>query len=243
MSEAASGTPAEGGPEFPKPPPSGAPSGTIFVGVLLTFSTIVLGALLAWVYFAEKPAMIVKTGESRLAIVGEVPDFKLTNRDGKPLARADLLGKIWIADFIFTRCPGSCPVMTGAMRGLEKTIAGDSALAPHVRFVSFTVDPNHDDAEVMEHYAWEFDAARDGWYFLTGPEPDIRKLAIGGFKLGIVTNDPASDEEGIVHSQSFVLVDDKARIRGYYKGNDEMEVKRLAADVRKLSKELPPARD
>jgi protein SCO1 len=165
-------------------------------------------------------------------ILGEVPEFTLINRDGRTLHRADLAGSPWIADFIFTRCPASCPMMTSRMARLVQELPADSG----VRFVSFSVDPEHDAPEVLERYAASFKAPAR-WYFLTGDGRQIYRLSKEGFKLGVDAAPQASGietAEPILHSTRFVLVDGGGRIRGYYEAFDEESMKRLEADLRAL---------
>src|SRR3954452_18148656 len=149
-----------------------------------------------------------------------VPAFSLSNRDGRPVRLQDLAGAPWIADFIFTRCPASCPLMTARMARLERELPRDLG----VRLVSFTVDPERDTPAVLERYAESYKAP-GRWLFLTGPKEEIYRLSRQGFKLGIdfpppgTTTGPAV--EPILHSTRFVLVDGQGRIRGYYDGFDE----------------------
>ena len=162
-------------------------------------------------------------------ILGEVPEFTLTNRDGRTVRRADLAGSPWIADFIFTRCPASCPMMTSRMARLVKELPADSG----VRFVSFSVDPEHDTPEVLERYAASFKAPAR-WLFLTGDGRQIYRLSKEGFKLGVDAAPQASGietAEPILHSTRFVLVDGAGRIRGYYDAFDAESMKGLTRDL------------
>ena len=194
---------------------------------LLLWGVLVLGLL----------GVALAAGWSRLAapppppVLGQVPPFALTNRDGKPVTLATLAGSPWIADFVFTRCAASCPMMTARMAKLGKELpAGE-----RVRRVSFTVDPLYDTPQVLARYAETFHASPD-WLFLTGPEPDLHRLSREGFKLAvdIPKGDPGSTQEPILHSTRFVLVDGQGRIRGYYDGEDEEAMAKLKQDLRAL---------
>ena len=115
-----------------------------------------------------------------LPVYGELPAFSLVNRDGRTIRLEDLEGRPWVADFIFTRCPASCPMMSARMARLERSLPEDlDAL-----LVSISVDPEHDTPEVLERYA-EKHQAPERWLFLTGEREDVRKLSVEGFKLGI----------------------------------------------------------
>jgi len=161
-------------------------------------------------------------------VLGEVPDFALTNRDGRAVHRADLAGKPWLADFIFTRCAASCPLMTLRMARLDRELPADLP----VRFVSFTVDPDYDTPAVLERYAQSFKAA-DRWLFLTGGREVMHRLSKEGFKLAIDAGGGPQDEP-ILHSTRIVLVDGEAKIRGYYEAFDEASMKKLRRDLERL---------
>jgi protein SCO1/2 len=160
--------------------------------------------------------------------LGALPDFRLTERSGRPLSLADLRGRPWVADFIFTQCGGACPAMTARMAHLRRDVA------PDVRLVSFTVDPAHDTPEVLARYATAFRAG-DGWHFLTGPQKDLYDLSVGGFKLAameVPAGEQAAGGDGpFLHSSKFVLVDGDGVIRGYYDSTDEQAMRALVADA------------
>jgi len=138
----------------------------------------------------------------------------------------DLRGAPWVADFIFTRCRGPCPLMTRRMAELGEVLPGE------VRRVSFTVDPEHDSPEVLAEYAERYEAPRS-WLFLTGPRPRMWELAVEGFKLGVAFSGGAPNDHGLItHSTRFVLVDAEGRIRGYYDGFEKEERRRLVAEAR-----------
>jgi protein SCO1/2 len=163
-------------------------------------------------------------------VMDPAPAFTLTNRDGRTVRRQDLAGKPWIADFIFTRCPASCPLMTARMARLNRELPRDS----DVRLVSISVDPEHDTPQVLERYAESYKAPAR-WLFLTGGKEEIYRLSRQGFKLGIEIPPPSAPGgpavEPILHSTRFVLVDGQGRIRGYYDGFDEDSMKKLARDL------------
>jgi protein SCO1 len=168
-----------------------------------------------------------------LPILGQVPFFTLLRQNDKPLNLEGLSKSVWVADFVFTRCAGPCPMMTQRMAELHRVLSG----LENVRFVSFSVDPDHDTPEVLTRYGEAYDADFDRWAFLTGDREAIYKLGIEGFKLAI-GEDP-SNEHFILHSTKFTLVDRKGRIRGYYDGNDAKEMTRLVADIQKLATDPP----
>jgi cytochrome oxidase Cu insertion factor (SCO1/SenC/PrrC family) len=146
----------------------------------------------------------------------EVGDFTLTERSGRPVSRSDLLGKMWIASFVFTRCTGPCPQVTGTMARLQ----GELADQPDVRLVTFTVDPERDDAGELRRYAEHFGADPRRWLFLTGPEADVYRLLREGFRVPVEKNTGADRPPGteIGHSPRLAVVDRCGRVRGYFDG-------------------------
>jgi protein SCO1/2 len=163
-----------------------------------------------------------------LPVLGQIPDFILTNRDGRTIRRADLAGGPWIADFIFTRCMSSCPLLTARLARLDRELP-----ARGIRLVSFSVDPAFDTPAVLERFARSFSAS-GRWLFLTGGESQMRDLTRGGFKLALEPAGAAGNE-AILHSTRFVLVDGKGAIREYCQALDPGALSRLAADARSLA--------
>jgi cytochrome oxidase Cu insertion factor (SCO1/SenC/PrrC family) len=168
-----------------------------------------------------------------LPVLGAVPDFALTDRDGRPVTRSDLAGAPWVADLVFTRCTLACPAMSQRMRRLDRD------LPEGVRLVSVTVDPDHDTPARLAAYAAAL-AASGRWLFLTGDREAIRHLAREGFKLA-VDRVPAVDAptpgEAIVHSDRFVLVDAQGRIRGYFSPLEPGELGKIERAVAALQEE------
>jgi protein SCO1/2 len=163
-----------------------------------------------------------------LPLLGRVPDFRLVERDGRAVGRGDLAGAPWIADFVFTRCAASCPLLSARMARLDR------ALPAGIRLVSFSVDPARDTPPVLARYARSFGASRR-WLFLTGGGGEVRRLSRQGFRLAI---EPASGgaPEAILHSTRFVLVDAAGAIRATYDALDPPALDRLAADARALAR-------
>jgi protein SCO1/2 len=162
-----------------------------------------------------------------LPALGRVPAFTLVNRDGRAVRLADLAGAPWIADFVFTRCVSSCPLLSARLARLDRALPPDLG----IHLVSFSVDPAHDTPAVLERYARALSASRR-WLFLTGGEEQVRRLSRQGFKLAL---EPGVGTEAILHSTRFVLVDAKGAIRGTYQALDPEALRRLEADARALA--------
>ena len=202
-------------------------SATAWKVILILIPFVTLGLLL-WLRQVEVNALRHRAVPS----YGMVPPFQLVNQNGQPFGSAQLNGKIWIADFIFTSCRGPCPLISTRMSELQKPLEKTD-----VHLVSFSVDPETDTPEVLRGYAEKLHAEPKRWDFLTGPKSAIYKLSHDGFKLAI---SDGSDAEGIpVHSTRMVLVDRQGQIRGYYEGTEADAMTKLLADTNHLLREQP----
>lgn len=161
-----------------------------------------------------------------LPVLGQVPEFTLTDQTGAEFTRGSLDGKVWVAEFFFTSCMGPCPRMNAQFRKIQN----ETTDLPNVRLVSFTVDPEGDTPEVMAAYGKRFQADPARWRFLTGPVETLDALCDRAFHLGRV------DGEDYEHSTRFVLVDQQARIRGYYDSSNPEDVRKLIVDLRRLAR-------
>jgi cytochrome oxidase Cu insertion factor (SCO1/SenC/PrrC family) len=172
-------------------------------------------------------------GPARLEDLGAVPAFTLVSQTGATVQRTDLDGQVWIADFIFTSCKGTCPMMSAQMRRVDEMLARERG----VKLVSFSVDPERDTPQRLAEYGAEFGARPERWIFLTGDKAALRDLSITGFHLPASeasTAEVAAGQEIITHSTRFVLVDRAGHIRGYYSGTDANAVQQLVEDARRL---------
>ena len=171
-----------------------------------------------------------------------VPDFTLTERTGQPFDSAALHGKIWLADFFFTTCPGPCLVMNAKMESVGQALARDHA---DVRQVSFTIYPQQDTPEVLRKYAARFHAPANAWFFLTGDKDKIYDLAQKAFLLPTVdqTNKPnrLSDEGEFIHSEKIALVDRNGYVRAYFDSGSPEVVQQILTGVGTLLREQPDA--
>lgn len=157
----------------------------------------------------------------RLPVIAQVADFTLTNQLDRPVRLADLRGQVWVADIIFSRCPGPCATMTKRMSELQ------AALPPNlpVRLISLTTDPAHDTPRALASYAERFGADANRWQFLTGPKADLVKLAVNSLKLTVLDTEEAkrtSPNDLFIHSTIFVVVDQQGRLRAVFESLDNV---------------------
>lgn len=145
------------------------------------FSLLVIVLVAAGGVYAALQGAFGRSAIAHLQPFGEVPEFSLVERSGQTVTKADVLGNVWVADFIFTRCPDVCPLVSSHMAALQEDLRTEDAL----RLVSITVDPTHDTPEVLRQYAMRFGAHAQRWLFLTGDKEHIYRLAHEGFHLAV----------------------------------------------------------
>jgi protein SCO1/2 len=207
---------------------------TLAIGSLLVILTLALVFVLAQLKTRTAPV-------ASLPIIGQLEDFTLTNQHGAAFSLGDLRGRVWIADIIFTRCPGPCLRMTRQMKELETALSAGS----QVRLVSLTTDPEFDTPEVLQQYADRFDADTNRWVFLTGSKLQIATVAIDGLKLAAMEKKPEereSEDDLFIHSTIFVVVDKKGQLRGVYETGGEgvdwsASKEKLLSAVKELERE------
>lgn len=176
-----------------------------------------------------------------LARYNTVPTFMLTERSGQPFDSAALHGKIWLADFFFTACPGPCLTMNGRMQELQESLLRDHA---DVRLVSFSIAPEADTPEVLRRYAQKFHASPDRWSFLTGDHDTIYTLARKAFLLPTIDNQgqPHSADQGdFIHSEKIALVDRQGVVRQYFDSTNPEVLQQVLTAVGDLLREQPDA--
>lgn len=186
-------------------------------------------------HYGQKDATIkVVDGETIIdTIYHQIPPWTFTNQFGEKVSQKDYDDQIYIVDFIFTTCPGICPVMSTNMSQLQFKL--DKPGLKEIPFISYSVNPENDTAEVLLAYGKEHGADFDRWTFLTGEKKDIYELGVYGYLVS--TQEDALAEGGFLHSEKFILVDWNHNIRGYYNGTDVNEISDLSDDIRILLKE------
>lgn len=167
-----------------------------------------------------------RTLPPELPIIAQVPDYELISENGQRFGSKDLAGRVYLANFVFSRCPSVCPKMLSDLQKVQKRVRGTGK---KVAIVTFTVDPEHDNEKVLFDLARKYDANPFTWTFLTGPDKEaLFKLYKDGFKVGVEQN--PQDLFDIAHSEKIVLVDGENRVRGYY-SFDTDSINKLMIDV------------
>lgn len=212
----------------------------IFIGIFLIFSVITLSLF----YNALKPEKMLpiynpadvnpELVDSTIQYVSKyhtIADFSFTNQNGKTITQKDYEGKIYVADFFFTTCGTICPKMTTNLVEVQKAIINN----PKVMLLSHTVFPEVDNVEVLKAYAEEHGVTDSKWNLVTGDKKEIYAMARKSY-LAVKMGKP-SELYDMVHTENFVLVDTKRRVRGFYDGTKKEEVQKLIEDIEFLSNE------
>ena len=160
-----------------------------------------------------------------------ITDFNLINQNGKKITNKDYEGKIYIADFFFTRCQNICIAMAYNMSELQEFYKNDT----DIMFLSHSVTPLIDSVAVLKEYAMNKGVIDGKWNVTTGEKKHIYELARKSYFA--VLDEGNGDENDFIHTEQFILVDKKRRIRGYYDGTNDQEMEKLKEDIVFLKEE------
>ncbi len=209
----------------------------IFLGVLLVFSIIVISLF----YDALKPKKslpifnpsdvnpeLVDTTVQYISKYHTIADFSFTNQNGETITQKDYEGKVYVADFFFTTCKSICPKMTTNLVDVQKAFLDN----PKVKLLSFSVMPDVDNVSVLKEYAKINGVVDSKWNLVTGDKKAIYTMARKSY-LAVKQGKP-DEQYDMVHTENFVLVDSKKRVRGFYDGTNKEEIQRLIKDIKWL---------
>lgn len=204
--------------------------------VRITLLSAVLTALLVSLLSKrERPASRAsETASEELPRLWDAPAFEFESQAQRKLANAELRGQVWIANFVFTQCTSICPTMTAKMVLLQRSLS-----APQLRFVSFSVDPEHDTPAVLANYAAQWSPGETRWWLLATEPENLARVAKG---FGVTVQKTDDVEDPILHSNRFFLVDPRGMIRGAYLSDDDEAMERLVSDTNRLmAQEFAPS--
>jgi len=176
---------------------------------------------------------VLRPAPPALPVLGTLPAFALTDQENRPFGSGDLRGHVWVAGFIFTRCPTICPAITTTMGRMQHRGRG---LGQDFRLVSFSVDPAFDTPERLAVYASQHRASPRTWKFVTGRFDLVKQTVVDGLKISMADRAPTGEQDfaSIMHGTHFVLVDRDGRIRGYYDSSNPDVVDRVLGDAAML---------
>jgi protein SCO1/2 len=202
--------------------------------------SLLRGALLALVATLAGIAWLWTSRAIALPEYGELPQLQLSDERGATVTRESFTGKVHVVDFIFTSCPTACPLLTAEMARLQHDL-GERGLDDEVELFSISVDPERDTPERLRAYGAAHGADPRTWRFLRGDEQQLKHVVVDGMKQAI-EREPGPrapkgevDDFGFVHGTKLVLLDDHARIRGFYDANDAASMKTLRDDIAALA--------
>ncbi len=179
---------------------------------------------------ADVSAELVDTTLQYVKKYHVISDFSLTNQNGKKITQEDYNDKIYVADFFFTTCQTICPIMTDNMVKIQEKLKNDN----EILLLSHTVTPEIDSVAQLKKYALEKGVNDSKWNLVTGDKKVIYNLARKSY---LVAKDVPYSDNDLVHTENFVLVDKKKRIRGFYDGTDSESIEKLLEDIKILKKE------
>ena len=160
-----------------------------------------------------------------------IADFSFVNQNGDTITQKNYEGKIYVADFFFTTCGSICPKMSTNLSEVQKAVLNN----PKVLLLSHTVFPEVDSVSILKAYAVKYGVVDSKWNLVTGDKKEIYTMARKSY-LAVKLGRPDQLYD-MVHTENFVLVDQKRRVRGFYDGTNTEEIKRLLEDIEFLSKE------
>lgn len=186
--------------------------------------------------FINKPDFTpewISKDDPKYAQIHRIPSFSFINQNGEMVTEKTVEGKIYVADFFFTRCGSICPKMTNNMLTLQEKFKND----PEVMLLSHSVTPDIDSVPVLKKYADSKGILNNGkWFLLTGKQEDIYRLAKKEYYAGDTIGYYQTGNE-FLHTENFILLDKKRRIRGVYNGTIKLEIERLIEDIETLKLE------
>ncbi len=172
-------------------------------------------------------------GKKRLPPISYVRPFSFVNQDGKMISNKDVEGKVYVAEFFFTTCPGICPDMNNNMRTVYEKFRDE----PDFLILAHTSDPDNDSVSNLKYYADSMKVNTDKWIFLTGRKDSLYHMARVSYTIDDPANNLKSIEDDFLHTQFWALVDKKGNVKKIYDGLKKKEVRALVSDIRKLLKE------
>jgi protein SCO1 len=160
----------------------------------------------------------------KLPVMGKLSDFEFTDQDAQPFGAKQLKGRVWVANFIFTRCPTICPLQTEKMGQVQHR---GRNLGDAFHIVSFDVDPEYDTPEKLKEYAGKHRVSPRLWSFVTAPYEQLQKTVVHDLKISMGKD----ENQNVFHGTHVVLVDPQMQIRGYYDVAADDGIDKLMRDI------------
>ena len=165
--------------------------------------------------------------------IATVPAVEFVGHDGSKTSLADFTSHVSVVDFVFTRCTSSCPRLSERMAAARQSLDAD-VKSGHLRFLSISVDPEHDTPAVLSVFAAKYKADAPAWRFATGPVDDLERVVVQGFRTGLARGAKSAEVGDIVHGEKFIVVDRHGDIRGFLSTETGHDEKALVEEVHRL---------
>ena len=209
------------------------------IPITIIAALVATGAVAVLMHFRPAPPSALTTDPGMDVL--SVPEFQLTNQDGETVTRNDLIGQLTIVDFFFSNCPFICPPMSRNMKRAQDALSGTG-----VRFLSISVDPEHDTPERLAEYARELGADTARWTFASGERAEVTRILTEGLLLAAPTENPnqpirlgdGSEMSNILHPSHFIFIGPDAKIISLTNGLDQSQVDLLVLRARAAWDEL-----
>ena len=199
---------------------------TIYYLLFFAGLTVIFYGIASW--------FIPGYNDRKLEPISKVAPFQFTDQDGKSFTNKEVEGKVYVAEFFFTTCPGICPMMNDNMKQVYEKYKNE----PDFKILSYTCDPKTDSAAKLRAYADSMQVNTNSWVFLTGRKDSLYNMA----RLSYTIDDPANNltniEDDFLHSNFWALVNKKGEVIAIYDGLKQREVKGLIKDIEKELKTL-----
>lgn len=185
----------------------------------------------------EKSTLVLPVFGPKQVVNGDtvyhkVQDFELVNQYGEVVNKNTVNQKIIVANFFFATCQSICPEMSNNLKDVQAAFLDDK----NFLILSHSVNPMHDTVEVLKIYSELYGAKKGKWHLLTGDKKQIYELAKNSYLVNALEDD--GSPEGFLHSELFLLLDSKGRLRGMYDGTNNVDVQKLISDIRLLQTEI-----
>lgn len=178
-------------------------------------------------FYAAAVHYIPGYNKRKLEPISRVGSFSFTNQDGQPFSNKDVAGKVYVAEYFYTTCPGICPIMNTNMKQVYEKYKG----VPGFLILSHTCDPENDSAARLKHYADSMKVDTRQWIFLTGRKDSLYKMARLSYTIDDPANNLNSDQDDFLHTQFWALVDRKGNVINIYDGLKQKEINQLITDI------------
>jgi len=190
--------------------------------------------ILSLVFYGIAVWFIPGYNDRKLEPISKVAQFQFTNQDGKAFTNKEVEGKVYVAEFFFTTCPGICPMMNDNMKQVYEAYKNE----PDFRILSYTCDPKTDSAARLKVYADSMKVNTDKWIFLTGRKDSLYNMARFSYSIDDANNNLNNIEDDFIHSQFWALVNRKGEVMAIYDGLKQKEINGLIKDIKKELKTL-----